>query len=98
MNYLLAVIYNNTANNLTTIWRFSQNETDILNNISNYKVSGNNPFKSNTSKLGVSLDQTFFAIGERYVFYLDITNSFSFSQVTVSQQFIITTNYPPYSN
>jgi len=96
--YLVARVYNNTGNNLTTNWRFSQNETDLMNINTSYKVPGINPFRSDTTKLGVSLDPTFFTTGKKYVFYLDITNNFLFAQTTVSQQFVITTNYVPYSN
>ena len=94
LTYLVASIYNNTANNLTSNWRFSIIETNNLN--LNYTVS-KNPFLSSTVNLGISLDPSFFMIGKKYVFYLDITNSFQNAQVTVSQQFIISINNGPYS-
>lgn len=93
--YLEAKVTQSTSPSYTTNWLFDSATTLALNNGTNITLDANGPFTSDTTKLGVKLNASFFALGFKYNFILQIIRTNDLSKVVVTKNWTLIMNAAP---
>ena len=97
-NYIQATVLGATETGYTTYWRFNVSETNRINTELGYDdiLNGDaTPFTGDLTELSTTLDNTFFKIGHKYVFELDIIKENNGNIVSVTISWILTMNQAP---
>ena len=96
--HIQATVVGATATGYTTYWRFNVSETNKINTDLGYEDvldDDATPFTGDLTLLDTPLDHTFFKIGHKYVFHLDIIKENDGSNVTVTVTWVLTMNQSP---
>ena len=96
--HIQATVIGATATGYTTYWRFNVSETNRINNELGFTddlSDDASPFTGDLTLLDTPLDHTFFKVGHKYVFELDIIKENDGSYVTVTVSWVLTMNQPP---
>ena len=97
-DHIQATVIGATATGYTTYWRFNVSETNRINNELGYTddlPDDASPFTGDLTLLDTTLDHTFFQVGHKYVFELDIIKENDGSYVTVTVSWVLTMNQAP---
>ena len=97
-NHIVATVIGATASGYTTLWKFNVEETNNINLELGYNdllTESDTPFIGDLTLLDTPLNPSFFKIGHKYVFELEIIKENNGEKVSVSVSWTLTMNQSP---
>ena len=97
-NYIQAIVIDASSPDYETLWKFYPEKTNEINNELGFSDSldtSDSPFIGDLSLLNTPLNTSFFKIGHKYVFGLDIIKENNGYKITINVQWVLKMNSPP---
>ncbi len=92
---LIAKVIAATSNNYTTLWAFDSSASLAANNSTSLTFDSAGPFVSSLNDLNVTLNPSFFNLGLKYNFVLNIIKTNNNSSLTITKNWTLTMNQSP---